>query len=105
MFIPAVLLAQPAQEKQLMGVWADKIKTSGNERTVLNVETFRADGSFTSSSDKTLDLYGNTAGLRAGRCVATGTREIQLTFYGLRWNKKGVVNQFLRVLVCCPLKA
>ena len=94
---PAMLIAQPAEEKQLMGVWAKKIKTSGNERTLLNIDTFRADGSFTSSSDKTLDIYGNTAGLRVGRCVATGTREFQLTIYGLRWNKEGVVNQFLRV--------
>jgi hypothetical protein len=94
---PAMPIAQPAQEKQLMGVWAKKIKTSGNERTVLNVDTFRADGSFTSSSDKTVDLYGNTAGLRVDRCVATGTREFQLTIYGLRWNKQGVVNLFLRV--------
>jgi hypothetical protein len=94
---PAMPIAQPAQEKQLMGVWAKKIKASGNERIVLNVDTFTADGSFTSSSDKTLDIYGNTAGLRVGRCVATGTREFQLTIYGLRWNKEGVVNQFLRV--------
>jgi len=95
---PAMPIAQPAQEKQLMGVWAKKIKTSGNERTVLNVDTFRADGSFTSSSDKTVDIYGNTAGLRVGRCVATGAvREFQLTIYGLRWNKEGVVDLFLRV--------
>ena len=79
-------------------MWAKKIKPSGNERTVLNVDTFRADGSFTSSSDKTVDIYGNTAGLRVGRCVATGAvREFQLTIYGLRWNKEGVVDLFLRV--------
>jgi hypothetical protein len=32
-----------------------------------------------------------------GRWVATGTREVQLTIYGLRWNKEGVVNRFLRM--------
>jgi hypothetical protein len=37
---PARLFAQPAEEKQLMGVWAKKIKTSGNERTLLNIDTF-----------------------------------------------------------------
>ena len=94
---PAMPIAQPAQEKQLRGVWAGRLKASGDERTKLNVETFRADGSYTSSIDKTVDIYGNTAGLRVGRCVATGTREFQLMFYGLRWNKEGVVNEFLRV--------
>jgi hypothetical protein len=57
---------------------------------------FRADGSFTGSSDKTLP-YESTMGLRAGRCVATGTREFQLTFYAVRWNKEGVVDLFQRV--------
>jgi hypothetical protein len=83
--------------KAVDGCVGKKIKPSGNERTVLNVDTFRADGSFTGSSDNTLDVYGYTAGLRTGRCVATGTREFQLTFYGLRWNKEGVVEQFQRV--------
>jgi hypothetical protein len=90
-------IAQPAQEKQLRGVWAGRNKTSGSERTLLIIDSYRADGSYTSSSDKTVDIYGNTAGLRVGRCVATGTREFQLLFYGLRWNKEGVVNLFLRV--------
>jgi hypothetical protein len=94
---PAMPIAQPAQEKQLRGVWAGRNKTSGIERTLLIIESRSADGSYTSSSDKTVDIYGNTAGLRVGRCVATGTREFQLMFYGLRWNKEGVVNQFLRV--------
>ena len=94
---PAMPIAQPAQEKQLRGVWAGRNKTSGSERTLLIIESHRADGSYTSSSDKTVDIYGNTAGLRVGRCVATGTREFQLMFYGLRWNKEGVENQFLRV--------
>jgi hypothetical protein len=94
---PAMPIAQPAQEKLLMGVWAKKIKTSGTERTVLAIDTFRADGSCSGSYDKTLDIYGNTAGLRAGRCVAAGTREFQLTSWELRWNKEGVIKEFLRV--------
>jgi hypothetical protein len=100
---PAMPIAQPAQEKQLRGVWAGRDKASGSERTLLIIESRRADGSYTSSSDKTVDIYGNTAGLRVGRCVATGTREFQLMFYGLRWNKEGVVNQFLRVLATMTL--
>jgi hypothetical protein len=79
-----------------MGVWAKKVKASGNERNPLNIDTFRADGSFTGSSDKTL-LYGRTLGFRAGRCVGTGTREFQLTFYAVTWNKEGVMNLFERV--------
>jgi hypothetical protein len=35
--------------------------------------------------------------LRVGRWVATGTREVQLTIYGLTWNKEGVVNRFSRL--------
>ena len=93
---PAMQVAQPAEEKLLMGVWAKKIKTSGTERTVLTIDTFRADGSFTGSSDKTLN-YGSTMGLRVGRCVATGTREFQLTIYGVSWNKEGVVEYLERV--------
>ena len=94
---PAMLIAQPPEGKQLMGVWAKKVKASGNERNPLNIDTFRADGSFTGSTDKTFPyikplLYGRTLGFRAGRCVGTGTREFQLTFYAVTWNKEGVVD-------------
>jgi hypothetical protein len=94
---PAMSIAPPVQEKQLTGVWAKKITSFGTERTLLNIDTYTADGSFTGSRDKTIDPYGRTAGLRAGRWVATGTREFQLTFYGMRWNKEGVVDRFQRV--------
>ena len=99
---PAMLIAQPPEGKQLMGVWAKKVKASGNERNPLNIDTFRADGSFTGSTDKTFPyikplLYGRTLGFRAGRCVGTGTRELQLTFYAVTWNKEGVVDLFERV--------
>jgi hypothetical protein len=79
-----------------MGVWAKKIKAGGSERIVLNIDTFRADGSFTGSSDKTLG-YGRTLGFRAGQCVATGTREFQLIFYAVIWKKEGVIDLFQRV--------
>jgi hypothetical protein len=44
---PAMQVAQPAEEKQFVGVWADASAVSGRERTVLNISTFGADGSFT----------------------------------------------------------
>jgi hypothetical protein len=93
---PGMFIAQPAEEKQLMGVWAKKIKAGGSERALINIDTFRADGSFTGSSDKTF-AYGSTMGFRAGRWVATGTREFQLTIYAVTWNKEGVVDAFERV--------
>jgi len=93
---PATIIAQPAEERQLMGVWAKKLKPSGTERTVLHIDTFRGDGSFTGSGDKTLP-YGSTMGFRAGRWVATGKREFQLTIYAVTWNKEGVVDAFERV--------
>jgi hypothetical protein len=95
--ISAMLVGQAAEKNQLEGVWAIKNKASGLERPLLNIETFTADGSFTGSSDKTIDIYGDTGGLRVGRCVATGTREFQQTLYRVIWNKEGVVNHFLRV--------
>ena len=72
-------------------------------KIVLTIDTFRADGSFTGSSDKKNSLpyktlpYGRTLGFRAGRCVGTGTREFQLTFYAVTWNKEGVVDLIERV--------
>ena len=78
-------------------MWAIKNKASGVEHTLLNIEIFTADGSWTGSSDKTTDIYGDTGGLRVGRCVATGTREFQLTLYRVICNKEGVIYQFLRV--------
>jgi hypothetical protein len=69
-------------------VWAVKNKAYayGNERSLLNIETFTADGSWTGSSDKTIDIYGDTGGLPVGRCVATGIREFQNTLYRVQCN-------------------
>ena len=95
---PAILTAQPAEEKQLMGVWAEKIKSHGSERALINIDTFRADGSFTNITNKRLG-YGRTLGtvsFRAGRWVATGAGEFQLKFYSVMCNKKGVVDLFQR---------
>ena len=78
-------------------MWAIKNKASGLERPLLNIETFTADGSYTGTSDKTIDISGDTGGLRVGRCVAMGAREFQQTLYRVIWNKEGVVNHFLRV--------
>jgi hypothetical protein len=60
--ISTMLVGQATEKNQLEGVWAIKNKASGLEPTLLNIETFRADGSFTGSSDKTIDIYGRLAG-------------------------------------------
>ena len=51
---PAILTAQPGEEKQLIGVWAGRLKASGSERTLLTIGSYRADGSYTGSFDKRL---------------------------------------------------
>jgi hypothetical protein len=96
---PTVLAGQAAEKNPLEGVWAIKAFVHGIERIVLNIDNYRADGSFTCSTNKTdarAGEYGRTYGFRAGRCVATGTREFQLTFYEVTWNKEGVVDLFER---------
>jgi hypothetical protein len=99
---PAILTAQPGEEKQLMGVWAGMLKASGSERTLLTIGSYRADGSYTGSFDKRLH-HGRTVGLRVGRCEATGNKEFQLILYEVRLNKKGVVDRFVRVRITVTL--
>jgi hypothetical protein len=99
---PAMQVAQSAEEKQLMGVWAGRLKASGSERTLLTIGSYRADGSYTGSFDKRLP-HGGMVGLRVGRCRATGNKEFQLILYEVRLNKKGVVNQFARVRITVTL--
>ena len=97
---PAMPVTQPADEKQLMGVWAGRLQASGSERTRLTIGSYRADGSYTGSFDKRLEQgHGRMVGLRVGRCEATGYKEFQLIFYEVRLNKKGVVDQFARVRI------
>jgi hypothetical protein len=96
---PAMLIAQPPEKKQLVGVWAKKIKANGSERPILTIDTFRADGSFTNISNKRLG-YGKTLGtvsFRAGRWVATGAGEFQLKFYSVICNQEGLVDLLGRV--------
>jgi hypothetical protein len=59
---PAMRVAQPAEQKQLMGVWAGRLKASGSERTLLTIGSYRADGSYTGSFDKRL-RHGRMVGL------------------------------------------
>jgi hypothetical protein len=95
---PAMLIAQPAEEEQLRGVWAGRLKASGSERTLLTIGSYGADGSYTGSFDKRLQ-HGRMVGLRVGRCGATGNKEFQLILYEVRLNKKGVVDRFARVRI------
>jgi hypothetical protein len=99
---PAMLLAQPAEEKQLMGVWAGRLKASGSERTLLTIGSYRADGSYIGSFDKRLP-HGRMVGLRVGRCGATGNKEFKLILYEVRLNKKGVADRFARVRISVAL--
>jgi hypothetical protein len=99
---PAMLIAQPAEEKQLMGVWAGRLKASGSERTGLTIGSYTADGSYTGSFDKRLP-HGRMVGLRVGQCGATGNKEFQLVLYEVRLNKKGVVDRFARVRITVTL--
>ena len=99
---PAMLIAQPAEEKQLGGVWAGRLKASGSEHALLTIGSYRSDGSYTGSFDKRLE-HGRMVGLRVGRCEATGYEEFQLILYELRLNKKGVVDRFARVRITVTL--
>jgi hypothetical protein len=99
---PAMLLAQPAEEKQLRGVWAGRLKASGSERTRLTIGRYGADGSYTGSFDKRLP-HGRMVGLRVGQSEATGNKEFQLILYEVRLNKKGVVDRFARVRITVTL--
>ena len=104
MLIPAMLLAQPAGKKQLVGVWA--VKESPVEQSqspLLSLAMFGGDGSFTTGVGyKTLPPLpvvqdvATEVGPGYGRWAATGDREFRLTFYAVM-RKAGLVNGFQRV--------
>ena len=91
MLIPAMLLAQPAGKKQLVGVWA--VKESPIEQSqspLLSLAMFGGDGSFTTGVGyKTLPPLpvvqdvATEVGPGYGRWAATGDREFRLTFYAV----------------------
>jgi hypothetical protein len=104
MLIPAVLLAQPAGKKQLVGVW--EVKEAAHEQSQspqLSLAMFGGDGSFTTGVGykalppiPVVQDVATDVGPGYGRWAATGDREFRLTFYAVT-RKAGEVAGFQRV--------
>jgi hypothetical protein len=104
--ISATLVAQPGGEKQLAGVWEDKVSPTeqwGLPLPLLSLAMYGGGGDFiTTGGYKALPPVAavqdvaNEVGLGFGRWVATGSREFRLTFYSVM-GKTGLVNGFQRV--------
>src|SRR5438876_918034 len=104
MLIPAMLLAQPAGRKPLVGVWEVKVSPIGQSQSpLLSLAMFGGDGSFNTTGGykalPSIPAVQNVAteiGLGCGQWAATGDREFRLTYYCVLW-KAGLVNGFERV--------
>src|SRR5260370_1250267 len=104
MLIPAMLLAQPAGKKQLVGVWEVKVSPVGQSQSpLLSLAMYSSDGSFNTTggykalpSIPAVQEVATEIGLGYGRWAATGDREFRLTYYCVLW-KAGLVNGFQRV--------
>ena len=104
MLVPAMLLAQPAGTKQLMGVWAVKeAPVEQSQPPLLSLAMFGGDGSFTTGvgykalpAISALHDVVTELGPGYGRWAATGDREFRLTFYAVM-RKAGVGAGFQRV--------
>jgi hypothetical protein len=101
-FIPTMLVAQSVEKNELVGVWAVKVTPRNAPGTLLAIDLFGADGSFTHNDDEALppipaiQAIGTKRSAAYGRWKRTGDREFKLTFYIEIW-KEGVVNGFIRV--------
>jgi hypothetical protein len=104
MLIPAMLLAQPAGKKELVGVWAVREAPVGHSQPpVLSLATFRGDGSFIKGvgykalpTMAALQEVATELGPGYGRWAATDRPvEFRLTFYAVM-RKAGRVNGFQR---------
>ena len=102
MLVPAILLAQPAGKKQLVGVWAVKeVPVGQSQSPLLSLATFRGDGSFTKvvgykalPTIPALQDVATELGPGYGRWAATDNAgEFRLTFYSVI-RKAGRVNGF-----------
>ena len=102
--IPAMLLAQPAGKKPLVGVWAVKEAPVGQSQSpLLSLAMFDGDGSFTTASGynalppiPAVQDLANEVDPAFGRWASTGAREFRLTSYAVM-RKAGRVNGFQRV--------
>ena len=91
MFIPAMLLAQPAGKKQLVGVWEVKeAPVEQSQSPLLSLAMFGGDGSFTTGVGykalppiSVVQNVSTEVGPGYGRWAATGDREFRLTFYAV----------------------
>jgi len=104
MFIPAMLLAQPAGKKQLVGVWEVKeAPVEQSQSPLLSLAMFGGDGSFTTGVGykglppiSVVQNVSTEVGPGYGRWAATGDREFRLTFYAVM-RKAGAGAGFRRV--------
>jgi len=104
MLIPAMLLAQPAGNKQLVGVWEVKeAPVEHSQSPLLSLAMFGGDGSFTTGVGykalppiPVVQDVATEVGPGYGRWAATGDGEFRLTFYAVM-RKAGAGAGFQRV--------
>jgi hypothetical protein len=100
--IPAMVVAQSAEKKTLVGVWEAKISPKDAPPPLLSIAIFGGDGSFTTSVNATFPPvppfqgFADELGPGYGRWLQTGDREFTLTFYAVL-RKEGVVNGYQRI--------
>jgi hypothetical protein len=104
LLIPAILLAQRAEKKKIVGVWEVKMAPAEQAKSPqLSLAMYGADGSFTTGGGyKTLPSIpavqevATEVGPGFGRRAATADRVLGLTFYAIMW-KEGLGNGYQRV--------
>ena len=104
MLIPAMLLAQPAREKTIVGVWEVKVSPAEESQSpLLSLAMFGGDGSFTTAGGykalppiPAVQDLANELDPAFGRWAVTGAREFRLTSYAVM-RKARLVNGFQRV--------
>jgi len=99
---PATLMAQPAEKKQLVGVWEVKVSPVG-QSPELSLAMYGDDGSVTTGGrykalppGSAVQDVADELGPGYGRWAATSDREFRLTFYSVMW-KAGLVTGYQRV--------
>ena len=99
MFIPAIVLAQPAAKKTIAGVWEVKMSPGGQSQSpLLSLAMYGSDGSFTTcggykalASIPAVQEVGTEVSPGYGRWAVTGDRELRLTFYAIIWKRESRV--------------
>ena len=94
--ISAIVVARPGEKKDLVGIWAIRVKQHAAEYSVHpHIDIFSADGSLSNDTDRRLSW--GMIGSGRGRLAATGAREFQLKYYAVTSNKEGVAFGFEQV--------